>query len=141
MARPRASNPITFRVYPEKHTLYFVVFVWQTQKAMYDYYPLRRRHLACCKGMEIRNIRTGRWKPQLGEIHFTRSRLRMEIITHECGHAALQWAERMGLPVRQASALKITKVGPSENEERFCHALGNMAGAIAQQGWDQGLFK
>lgn len=126
-----------FRVYPAGKGLYFHCFVWDTKDQMQRFVRAqnpgskarRANFLAIVCGFSITHYsknRPARMLPILGEIHFFRGSLRMGIITHESGHAAMQWCRRMKIDPTQATMDN----AESEGEERFCWALGNIGREI-----------
>ena len=132
----RQSNRLLarFRVYPDKKTLFFMVYVWPTKKAMHYHVgmasEIKKDFLAIvCSNETIKFPKHGprRKRPLLGQIHFYEDSLRMGIICHEAGHAALAWAERMGIDCKEKSQ---DQRNASHGEEQFCWALGNIARQI-----------
>lgn len=137
-------KPIRFRIYPEK-TLFYDVRVWPDRKSM-------RRHLRslgyskagaesteanCRSQMHLRWRPNGKLRanPRCGEINVNRERFNTEIAAHEITHAAIFWAERVGvMPVRSkadADSLAAPKGKPKNisagpDNERFCYAMGRM---------------
>lgn len=156
MTTPRSPQDqiATFRIYPEPRAsrLYYQVLVFTNVQAIRRYlrrsaYPDRRlgRHgVALCSNYEIRRLSSrGRFKPLpvCGEILFPRRRLRAGVIAHECAHAALGWARRIGLNVVQEPKARPRRGGTcvSDAEERFCYALGELNRQVAIQVWDRQL--
>lgn len=77
------------------------------------------------------------WQKTLGTIFFHRERLGMEVITHEATHAAVRWAERRGITIAPDP-----KAGPAtDNEERFCYAVGRIAKQIAGKCHELDLYE
>lgn len=126
--------PIKFRVRPEK-SLYFVVQIWPTKKAMHDYHKIDRhghrrlgKHcVGCFCGTERYRFEKG--KPQykspfMGDIHLIEGRLHYDTVCHEILHAAFHWAHRakgMLDVVADPEASHVT-----EEEERFCYGYTKM---------------
>lgn len=128
-----------FRVYPgRKRTLYFSVVVFTTKKDMNRIVnrsvPKNCRRsksfaaMVCSsKRIKFPKNKPRRTSPCLGEIFFYRDSLRMGIICHESGHAALAYCERMKIDPMQ----DVQRQGyASDGEEKFCWALGNIARQI-----------
>lgn len=142
MTTPPKALLARFRVYPMRRTLYFQVYVWPTKGAMLWHVNRgcgmalrgRRNFEAICCPSDTINVKSGgrsRMLPLLGQLHFWKGSLRMGIICHESGHAALSYCERMGYDVKE----KVTPAGLGVmdvdcGEERFCYALGNIARGI-----------
>ena len=135
MSKPLAS----FRIYPDDRALYFKVYVWPSKAAMLAHLrsmnlSASRDTVAQCSSYSIAKIKGGHWrtKPILGEINFHAKQLNAEVVSHECGHAALSWARRKKF---KKFNLEDLPIGPlvSRNEERFCYALGHMVNQIAIQ--------
>jgi hypothetical protein len=148
-----SKSPLTFRVYPERKSLYVVVNVWPTKKAMYAHRPLNRNHEASCTGttrivVPPRGSTSRTWKRgEFAEVNFYRGALGVGVVSHEFTHAAFCWAERRklkriaeeeerGMTVRgDVSILPVDGV-----EERFCYALGEMVRQFTQKLYDLGLY-
>lgn len=139
---PPARLLAKFRAYPGPRSLYFKVFVWPTKRAMLFHVngacgaALRGRRdfeALVCPSTTVFFPKRGaqRTRPCLGHIHFHRNSLRMGIICHESGHAALAYCERMGFDVKEKVTARLTNTLDHETgEERFCYALGNIAREI-----------
>ena len=148
MSVPPTTLLARFRVYPGRvGGLYYMVYVWPTKRAMQYWVkagingagntPLVGRRgdfkAICCSNTTLRigyrdnPNRVARRLPLLGQIHFYKDSLRMGIICHESGHAALAYCDRMKIDFNEQPQ----KVGcASEGEEGFCWALGNIARQI-----------
>ena len=142
-----------FRIYPERglSRLFFRVRIFRTVAQMQWY--LRHgheRHGGCyprppgrhCKGMcstytryRVSSPQRRRTTPELGEIVLAANYTGTRIVAHECTHAALGWARRRGLDVRDQGRGRYI----SGAEERLCGVLGDLAGQIARQLWDRGI--
>lgn len=142
-----AGQIARFRIYPEKTSrLYYDVRVFTSVRATRAYLrhspiprTLGRSGLAMCSTFTAMVVSpTGRRTlPKCGEIVFPVRALRAGVIAHECTHAALGWARRIGL---QFTAETVTRRGwVSPAEERFCYALGELNRQVAVQVWDRGL--
>ena len=140
----RETNLIKFRVYPEsKRGHYFDVAIYPTatsmRKAANKAGAVRKDFHRIKAGAAVLGTRTPGTK-SLGLILFHRQWLGMNVITHECGHAALRWMEAQRFSVEQRPANH--KDGwASDNEERFCYALGSMAAQIGNECWNHKLYK
>lgn len=126
---------LRFRVYPKTASgLYFLVYVWRTKHGLR---AAGRRHRlprpdkmsAFTTIYRIRRYRANdaRTLPLCGEIHFCERWLSAEVISHECGHAALGWAERVGLIHGLLKRDERAPLMAGVEEEDFCQALGVMA--------------
>lgn len=73
----------------------------------------------------------------MGEILLVKGWVGTEVISHECTHAAFGWSRRIGLRVSFESASGRC----SDDEERFCYGLGQMASQIGSQVWMRGLVE
>lgn len=128
-----------FRVYADRTpSLYYECWIWRTKRAMRkwvraerpDSLARRGKFLAIVCGYSITRYSKGkpaRMLPVLGRMHFWQGALRMGIICHESGHAALGWCRRMKIDPTQSSDGNYA----SDGEEKFCDALGNIARQIA----------
>ncbi len=59
-----------------------------------------------------------------------RENLGMEVITHECGHAAMAYTARVHAA---KTPWADTEAGRGDGEEHLCHALGRIARAVVLQ--------
>ncbi len=148
MRRKRKVKPITFRLYPENASLYAIVNVWPTKKAMYQHRPLQRNHEASCTDTTIIRCFNGKQR-KLGlfaELNFYKRYLGMGCITHEITHAAFSWADRVKLPLSEISDNPLSQatsgaVLPQDGpEERFCYALGEMCRQFVNRADKLGLY-
>ena len=67
--------------------------------------------------------------------------MRAGVIAHECTHAALGWAKRIGLNPISAAVTRGGCLIADADEERFCYGLGELNRQIAVQIWERGLSK
>ena len=95
--------------------------------------------LGFSKGYQPKNGRIA-WAKTLGTFVFHTGKLGMEVVTHECTHAALRWMEAKKFNALDRSG-DYTEDEASDNEERFCYALGRMAAQIGDQCWKRGLYE
>lgn len=141
---PRNLQPIRFRLYPEKQTLFFIVHVWLTQKAMHRRLkklgiPHSEHTQGTCSAW--RRYKNGAAVPDrrtrdIGELNFHRGLLNAEIVSHEIAHAMVQWARRMRVD-------PLTDAGDddeSSDNERFCYATGRMMAQFAHQAYRRRLW-
>ena len=149
-----ARKPIArFRIYPEKRSLYWLVQVWPTEAAMRRHFRTRgfadlEGTVAQCSTYERYRVRAGRSrkKPFCGEINFHVQELSTRVIVHEATHAALGWAQRMGIAVGrdqepdESRAMANGNFLCSDDEERFCYALDSMVGQINDRFHRDGLW-
>lgn len=148
----RGKRIVKFRVYPESiHGSYLDVEIHPTVEAMRHAAKRAERKskgrvadfqdaeaVTCGFGKGYVN-ESGRtiWRKTLGTMFFHKDRLGMEVITHEAAHAAIRWAERKDITLAPDP-----KAGPaSDDEERFCYAVGRIAAQIAGKGHDLGLYE
>ena len=142
---------IKFRVYPESvHGFYFDVSIHPTVERMRKFAERTKAmrgnfdnaEAAVCgfsKGEQDENGRIA-WSKTLGAMVFYQKRLGMEIITHECTHAALRWMEAKKFNALDRSG-DYVEGEASDNEERFCYALGRIAAQIAEKCWEHNLYE
>ena len=121
---------LVFKVYPERKRLHLDVYVWANRRDMRTYlktsYPGKGlRNVLACVLWPVDTLHKPR-KGYVGEMHFNREDLQMEIIRHEAVHAAIRWAKYVGLDV-DTDVLQPTA---SDTEERFCYAVGNIVDQI-----------
>lgn len=142
-----SNKPIlSMRVYPEGRSLYYLVNVWPTKKAMQEHCRtvngyVGRNYAALVNSFHVSMVgsngrtRTG---PIMGEINFNRKALGGEIVAHEMTHAALGWARRIKLNFDGI----LTQSGGAccANEERFCYALGSMARQFINRAYEIGIY-
>lgn len=142
--------PVKIRVYPENRALYVTAYVWPTKRAMRDHgrreNGMRGRYQAYCQTFQkIRIYEDGRERtsPQIGHVHFALARMGTEIVTHEFTHAALGWARRVGWVPADDDGPRTNHSGGGldRNEERFCHALGQMVQQFVTRAYELGLYK
>lgn len=117
---------VAFRVYPERKSLYFQVYVWGDRDAMVEHSqkfgkrPEDKRLQAYCSPRRCFRVKPGqpdRLTPCCGEVNFYRDNIGAGTVTHEMTHAAFAWSDRVGL-VREQTPWDCPSV--SETEERFC---------------------
>lgn len=103
MSKKKVKPLARFRVYAWKSSLYFMVYVWRTKKHMLDNrvklglprlrdcdaHVLSYDVFRCRKGQRDRKL------PIVGEIHFYKSCLGTEAITHESFHATASLLRRL----------------------------------------------
>lgn len=152
---PNLSGQLcAFNIYPEprkKSRLFFKVRIFRSKAALQAYLHSHRHHyrslgrygLAMCSKWKVTRFRKNgraRTTPEMGEILFIRRQLRMGIIAHEVTHAALEWSLRVRLNPHEGAPTRRYRGEHrcSENEERFCYGLGEMARQVAVQIWERG---
>ncbi len=125
-----------FRVFPESTSrLHYRVRVFTSERALRAYLrsgdlsrSLGRYGRALCSSWQrVRLTAKGeRLLPDMGEILLTTRWLGTEVLAHECTHAAVHWAQRIGLqPMSDETVVRRRKLASPE-EERFCTGLGRM---------------
>ena len=153
----RLLNPkkklISFRVRPEDKSLYALINIWPTKRAMYEHKPLSRTHQALCMGVTIIDVspkkskKPNRKRGIFAELNFYRNGIGTEVISHEFTHAAFCWAERRKLDLSHVigdhnwKVRKRSQSMPSDSvEEQFCYALGRMCRQFVSKCYDLGLY-
>lgn len=129
----RAVPVQSFRIRPlNTGALYFDVKIFATKKDMYGWFRdftryekrigcnfeaiVLDRHRFKCTKKYCRSI------PHVATMLFVRSRMTMNIVTHESGHAALAWFRRKYWHQRGVDINTSIEI-----EERFCYVLGDIA--------------
>jgi hypothetical protein len=91
-----------FRIYIWKTKLYYLVHIWETKEQMYQYLKSKDNHDYECEAIvrtkELVDVyANGRkqLRPSLGEMHFHKNRLELEILTHETVHAVFGYCRRI----------------------------------------------
>jgi hypothetical protein len=143
----------SFRVFPdpERSRLHFRVKVFRSNRAMRAYLSgrdvrgsLGRYGIALCTTWTRESYRGSRRRMclDMGEITLAHPHLGTEVVAHECTHAAIQWAQRVGLQplAEKVSTTRAPGRMASADEERFCYGLGQMAAQIARQLWKRELI-
>lgn len=147
--KKKAVKPVTIRVYPESRSLYFIVRVWPTKKAMHqnvwwtkcDYAGLCTTH----SRLRINEDGSEKLLPELGIVNLYRGAMGAGLIAHEFLHATIGWANRIGLNTaeifKKLPSLDQGKYGNvSDDEERMCHAHGNMVSQFVERAYKLGLY-
>jgi hypothetical protein len=130
-----------FRIYPESpRGLFYTVKLFATELAMREYliaddidrsaaYGARA---LCSRWTRTRTTGTGRTRtlPEMGEILFVAPLIDHEVISHEVAHAAIGWAQRIGIRPF-ATGTDCQYAGP--DEERYCYALGRMVLQVTER--------
>lgn len=152
MVKPLAR----FRVYAtygrgsgyKKSSLYFMVYVWPTKKAMLDNRPKLGLARGSCDAHtfsfdEYADKTRKRKNPIVGEIHFHKRKVRadagIEAVTHETFHAAASLFRRLNMDFSKLSneGMKRPKM---DNEETIADVQGKMARAIMMKFHNLDLF-
>jgi hypothetical protein len=140
MIRPQ-GQVACFRIFPESpRGLFYTVKLFATELAMRDYliaddidrsaaYGARA---LCSRWTRTRTTASGRTRtlPDMGEILFVVPRIDAEVVSHEVAHAAIGWAQRIGLHPF-GSDRHPQYAGP--DEERYCYALGRMVLQVTER--------
>jgi hypothetical protein len=140
MIRP-AGQLACFRVFPEPSSrLFYRVRVFATPVTLGEY--LRSDDIdrsaaygaraLCSRWTRTRTTGTGRTRtlPEMGEILFVAPLIDHEVISHEVAHAAIGWAQRIGIRPF-ATGTDCQYAGP--DEERYCYALGRMVLQVTER--------
>lgn len=157
MIRRKKVQPIArFRVYAtyargrksKKSSLYFMVYVWPTKKAMLDNRPLIGLPRSSCDAHtfsydEYSDKTRKRKNPIVGEIHFHKRKVHadagIEAVTHETFHAAASLFRRLKMDFQKLSREGMTRP-KTDNEETIADVQGKMARAIMMKFHSLGLF-
>lgn len=127
-----------FKIKPDpKRREFFWVKIFTSRKALQKYVKSMcwrgqadHSTIAMCTNWIARGP-NGRIKPECGEILIPIADLTPDVISHECTHAALSWAARMGFsPVSEHVEDSDGNFCASEHEENFAYALGWMVQQI-----------
>lgn len=129
-----------FRVYGWKSSLYFLVHVWPTKKAMLANRKKEGLRGSCDAHVmvldHIRYIpgRPRRLRPIVGEMHFFKGKLGTEVITHESFHATVGLLRRLRF---QFSTLDQDSDGKMLGEEELAaYTIGHLARSIVTRLYD-----
>lgn len=148
MSRKRKLKPIArFRVYAWKSSLYFMVHVWRTKKEMLDNrvalgLPRLRdcdAHVFSYDAFSVQKGRRDRKLPIVGEIHFYKSCLGTEAITHESFHATASLLRRLKFDFSGLNNEGLTATMRSKSmdkEEVVAEVQGRLARAIVTKLYD-----
>jgi hypothetical protein len=94
--------------------------------------------IALCNDLRVtdyaKNKRT-RTKTVCADVHFFRSRIGMEVTTHELLHATIAWARRVNFPFSRLNDDSV-----NDDEERFCHAHGKLCCQFIRKAYEAGLY-
>lgn len=145
------TEVIQFRVYPEsRRGHYFDVEIHPTVTSMRKAASVAGGAKANFDGAlaVVRGFNAGHytadgrkvWRKTLGTMFFHKARLGVEVIAHESTHAAFRWMEAQKFNAAEDAAER-GDTNCSDSEERFCHALGNIARQIANECHDRGLYE
>jgi hypothetical protein len=140
MIRP-FGQVAAFRVFPESRSgLFYRVRLFDSERALGQY--LRSDDIdrsaaygaraLCSRWTRTRTTANGRTRtmPDMGEILFVVRSLDAEVVSHEVGHAAIGWAQRIGIrPFGTGTDCQYA--GP--DEERYCYALGRMVLQVTER--------
>jgi hypothetical protein len=148
MTKRRRVEPISFRVYPENKSLYFVINVWPSRRAMHRHSPEFKSQsepesiVALCTIYERHKLRDGRWhkRPECGRVNFYRQALGVGVVAHEFMHAAFGWARRVGLNTNAIFDKTDKAVNVHADEERLCHAHQEMVRQFVERAYTLGLY-
>jgi hypothetical protein len=153
VARKRKPEPLAvMRVHPDPNNsrLYVHVRIWRTLKDFRAARPdLGRGARGAFTGHQRYSFKHGKQRklPIFGTMELVRAWMGPTVAVHEFTHAAIAWAERVGLkgaeivnPDWHPASAK-TSVMPGDcPEERFCYALGNMYGQFNRRCCERGLY-
>lgn len=117
-------KPVTFRIYPERKTLFFTVAIFENQKKMLS--AIKRENKGLAKIAYNDTIafcacyRKGR---SLGKIYFFLKATGVDTVTHEMLHALSGY-----MAARRIKTLEFTDDIAPDLEERCAYAIGEMVG-------------
>jgi hypothetical protein len=138
------KDVISFRIYPESvYSFYFDVMIHPTLRAM--------RKSARKNGGKRSNFNDAQavtcgyrrgewgdgdrihWKKCCGLLLFHRKGINAETLSHEATHAAIRWMEekKFSFPINPPALISERGGMASDDEERFCYAVGRMTNQIA----------
>lgn len=151
MKRQTVKPLARFRVYAWKSSLYFMVHIWATKRDMLDNrvrlgLPRLRDCDAHVFSYDVfRESKGKRWRklPIVGEIHFYKSRLGTEAITHESFHATASLLRRLKFDFTDLNNEGLTATMRSKSmdkEEVVAHIQGRLARAIVTKLYDLKLI-
>lgn len=137
-----------FRVYAHRSSLYFMVYVWPTKKAMLDNRPRLGLPRGWCDAHtfsfdEYADKTRKRKNPIVGEIHFHKRKVHadagIEAVTHETFHAVASLFRRLKMDFSKLSneGMKRPK---TDSEELIADVQGKMARAIIVKFHELDLF-
>jgi hypothetical protein len=140
-----ATKVIKFRIYPEsRRSYYFDVKVFPTEEKMRKYAERwGARHVDPSRfanaeaAMLPYTIKGGK---TLGEIVFHKAQIGIVTVAHEATHAALRWADSARVSVDRDVRESNTDIG-TQNEERFCDAIGTLVLQMMGLMHDAGLYE
>jgi hypothetical protein len=150
--RLKKNRIITFKIYPESvHSFYYVVTVCANFPEMYDEAEKIRKKFGAMKLKRDYNaiVIPYRVKPKgkkyfnklLGEVIFNQQRLESEIVSHEMAHVVFDWAKVVKLDFQPKDNPNHEKYHlVSDNEERYCYALGRLVAQVTDSFWSSGLY-
>jgi len=131
MTKTTKTIATKFRVYPDApdhKNLYYMVYVGLDLKAMREHashYSGKKREKIEGFTITLRRLPNGPKMTKLcGEIHLHVDHLFADIVSHECTHAAIGWADRLGF-LKDVMGRQLGE-GSVDAEERFCDAVGFM---------------
>ena len=144
-------NPVAvMRVYPERNSSLFArVVIWRTFKEFWAARPdLRRKARGSCTGHNWYRFRHGkkRKQPIFCSVNLCLKQMGAGTTAHEFTHAAIQWANRVGLDptgIFEETWLPMGEHARGSNdcdEERFCHALGEMYRQFNDRCYRDGIY-
>jgi hypothetical protein len=139
---PRRPEVACFRVFPEPGSwLFYRVRVFATEDTLRHYLAADRdvdrtaafhSRALCTRWTRTRVLANGRTRtcPDMGELLFVLPLIDSEVISHECSHAAIGWAQRVGLRLlHDAPGVQYARA----DEERYCYALGRMVKDVTER--------
>jgi hypothetical protein len=140
-----------FRVYVRYTSLYFLVQVWDTKKALEEYKLLQNMddHEDCAAYVDSYDIyvvsrkkrgkpQTTRKMPQLGEINFYKGRLGTEVITHETIHAVSTYMRRR---CKRFSEMDKENDNYMKFEEEFAYIVGRFNSDLVSKLYKYNLIR
>ncbi len=131
---------VAFKIRPYRSRLYYTVRVFTTLRDMRRYALTHRldRLGARFRGLastwtKLRKQPNGRWHRlnEAGEVLLSRRHIGAEVVSHECTHLALAWAQRR--KVNPMGNYDDRKAGPQE--EAFCYVLGQLVAGVYRGLW------
>lgn len=142
-------DPIRFKVYPEKKKrLFYWVYVWpdrdalvERSKTLYPDFGHNHETYGFCSLVKVWKVGSDgrkRRDSRCGEINFFREHIGAGIVSHEMTHAALGWAQRVGVMLEQYEDWSKSVV--SDAEERYASAVGELVRQFYVRAHELGLY-
>lgn len=129
--RPLITFRVTAQEFEESNRPadYFNVFIWSTEEEL----RLATGHKTISglfRTYTVFNFDKGTnaevIQPFFGEMHLYEDGMGVGIVSHECTHAAMEWAHRHSLKPFERKSNEEPDIPVNSDEERFCWMVGNL---------------